>query len=120
MRVRLAPPSLERQGNRICVASISAVIPGAAQHPRALLLDGIDPIEACNEKRTDARLKAAKSANFRTCAERLIASHEGGWKSEKHKRQWRTTLETYAYPILGDLPVAAIETDLVMQVLTPI
>jgi integrase len=87
---------------------------------RTLLLDGIDPIEARNDQRTVARLKAAKSVNFRTCAERLIASHEGGWKSDKHKRQWRTTLETYAYPILGDLPVAAIDTDLVMQVLTPI
>ena len=84
------------------------------------MLDGIDPIEARNEQRTTARLKAAKSVSFRAQAEQLIASHEGGWKSEKHKRKWRTTLETYAYPVIGDLPVAAIETDSVMQVLTPI
>jgi len=87
---------------------------------RALLLDGIDPIEARNDQRTVARLKAAKSVSFRAQAEQLIASHAGGWKSDKHKRQWRTTLETYAYPVIGDLPVAAIETDLVMQILTPI
>ena len=36
------------------------------------------------------------------------------------RAQWRDTLETYVYPVFGDLPVAAVDTGLVMKVLEPI
>ncbi|MGH7097853.1 MAG: tyrosine-type recombinase/integrase [Stellaceae bacterium] len=35
-----------------------------------------------------------------------------------HRQQWRSTLATYVYPVLGNLPVAAIDTGLVVQVLS--
>jgi integrase len=57
---------------------------------------------------------------FGVCAERYIAAHEAGWRNGKHRQQWENTLETYANPILGDLPVASIETAHIMQVLEPI
>ena len=34
--------------------------------------------------------------------------------------QWRNTLATYAYPVLGTVPVADVSTDLVLKVLEPI
>jgi len=34
--------------------------------------------------------------------------------------QWRATLETYAYPIIGDFPVQMIETAHVMKIVQPI
>ena len=40
--------------------------------------------------------------------------------NSKHRQQWGTTLATYASPIMGSLPVAAIDTALVMKVLEPI
>lgn len=38
----------------------------------------------------------------------------------KHRQQWRNTLATYAYPILGDVPVADVNTDLVLKMVEPI
>jgi integrase len=36
-----------------------------------------------------------------------------------HARQWRNTLETYVYPVIGELPVSAVDTRLVMRILEP-
>jgi integrase len=43
-----------------------------------------------------------------------------GWRNAKHRPQWRNTLATYVYPILGELPVAAIDSGPVVQVLDAI
>ena len=82
--------------------------------------EGKDPIVEREAQRAQERLAKARSITFQNCAEQLIASHEAGWRSPKHKTQWRNTLSTYAYPILGDIPVADVNTDLVMRVLQPI
>jgi hypothetical protein len=58
-----------------------------ARDCRKLLLDGVDPIEARKAKRTKARLEAARGMTFKQCAERLIASHEAGWRNAKHRQQ---------------------------------
>ena len=39
-----------------------------------------------------------------------IASHRAGWRNAKHAAQWAATLKTYASPILGRLPLQAIDT----------
>ena len=39
------------------------------------------------------------------------------WRNERHRAQWQSTLQSYAFPVLGKLPVAAIDTALVMKVL---
>jgi integrase len=53
-------------------------------------------------------------------AEEFISRNETGWRNAKHRQQWRNTLATYVYPALGELPVAAIDVGLVVQVLDPI
>lgn len=58
--------------------------------------------------------------NFRKAAEQYVAAHKAGWRNPKHQQQWESTLATYAYPILGSLPVDAVTTDHVVQVLKPI
>lgn len=82
--------------------------------------DGIDPIEARRAKRAQARIEAAKGRTFRQVAEEFIARNEGGWRNAKHRQQWKNTLATYAYPLLGNLPVAVIDTGLIVRVLDPI
>lgn len=69
---------------------------------------------------TEARLAAMKARPFREYAEGYIARKESGWSNPKHRQQWRNTLATYAYPMIGDLPLAEIETAHVMAVLEPI
>jgi integrase len=82
--------------------------------------EGADPIEAKATQRQAQHLAATKGRTFREVAEEFIARNEASWRNDKHRQQWRTTLSTYVYPQLGDLPVAAIDTGLVMQVLDPI
>ena len=82
--------------------------------------EGIDPIEARRAERARQRLDAAKAVTFRQCAEGYIASHSAAWRNAKHKYQWSATLSAYAYPVIGALPVQAIDTALVVKVLEPI
>ena len=86
---------------------------------RKKLLKRIDPLEARRAARAQERLEKAKEITFQQCAEKYIAVHSKGWKNGKHRQQWRNTLETYAYPLIRDLPVAAIDTGLVMQIIEP-
>jgi integrase len=91
-----------------------------AMEARRALLDGIDPIEARKMRRAEERLDKAKAMTFKQCAERYIAAQEASWKNDKHREQWTNTLATYAYPVIGGLPVAAIDTGLVLKILEPI
>jgi len=88
-----------------------------ARHARHLLLDGVDPIEAKRAARAQAKLEAAKAMTFEQCATAYIASHRAGWRNAVHAAQWETTLREYAGPVIGALPIAAIDTGLVMKVL---
>ena len=49
-----------------------------------------------------------------------MATHRVAWKNDKHAAQWTSTLETYAYPLLGELSIQAVDTTLVMKVIEPI
>lgn len=91
-----------------------------ARAMREQRLDDIDPIEAKRAKRRQAQLDAAKAMTFRQCADRYIDAHRAGWRNPKHAAQWDATLASYVYPIMGSLPVAAVDVGLVMQVLDPI
>lgn len=87
---------------------------------RRILAKGRDPIEVREVERAAERLEAAKAVTFRQCAEQYIAGRESGWRNAKHRKQWAATLETYAYPALGDVPIAAVDVALVTKVLDPI
>ena len=91
-----------------------------AERCRRLVAAGVDPIEARNGERQAALAASAKAMTFEQCAKAFIASHELGWRSAKHRAWWRSTLKMYAYPIMGALPVQAIDTGLVLKVLEPI
>ena len=80
----------------------------------------VDPIEHRKALRSSAQIAAAKAMTFKECAEAYIAAHQAGWRNAKHAAQWPSTLAAYVYPVLGDLPVQAIETALVIKVLEPI
>jgi len=82
---------------------------GKAAEARALKGKGIDPIDARESGRASQRLLDAKAVTFRHCVESYIAAHKDAWRSAKHGKQWAATLESYAMPILGDVPVAKID-----------
>lgn len=96
----------------------------AAEEPRRLIRDGIDPIARRAADAEEAAMRAAAAAaeamTFRAVADLYIAAHGPGWRNAKHRAQWPATLGAYAFPHLGDLPVATIETGDVLACLNPI
>ena len=93
-----------------------------ASEARAKLRDGVDPIgNRQAERETKARAEAETvERTFKTATAALLESRKAGWRNAKHGAQWLATLEAYAFPIIGNLPVAAIGTPEVLKVLRPI
>ncbi|GAN53166.1 tyrosine-type recombinase/integrase [Tanticharoenia sakaeratensis] len=86
----------------------------ATVEARALIRQGIDPIEARK------RSVVSEDRTFRAAAEVFLADRVLGWKNDKHAWQWRQTLEKHAYSILGQVDVRAVTSDMVLDVLRPI
>ncbi len=91
-----------------------------AEEARKSILEGVDPIESRNDTARSQRLEKAKNITFIECANLYIQNNEGSWKNPKHRQQWRSTLETYAFPVFGDFLIKDIDTDLIVKVLEPI
>ena len=95
-----------------------------AAEARSLVKSGVDPIgareQAINAGRAAAALSIARAKTFKEVALEYVQAQEAGWKNPKHRAQWLSTLDTYAFPILGDLPVADVDADGVEEVLKPI
>jgi integrase len=92
----------------------------AAREARRLRRAGFDPIDARRERKAAAQLEAARAITFSQCAAAYMENHRASWTNPKHAAQWEATLRTYAYPVFGNLPVAAVDTGLVVKVLDPI
>jgi integrase len=92
-----------------------------AAEAQRLIHNGHDPIDGRRAERAKARLEAAKAITFKRAAASYIASHRAGWKNAKKLAGlWEATLATYAEPVIGALPVQAIDTGLILQMLEPI
>ena len=87
---------------------------------RKMLAEGLDPLEEGRALAVARAAEAAKAITFREAADRYIATHQSSWRNAKHIAQWSSTLEAYAMPVFGNVSVAAIDVDLVLQVLEPI
>ena len=51
---------------------------------------------------------AAKNKTFQECAAAYMDAHSSDYTNEKHRKQWSSTLVTYAYPIIGNMLVSEI------------
>ncbi|MBM3370116.1 MAG: DUF4102 domain-containing protein [Betaproteobacteria bacterium] len=101
----------------------SVLLSSAKDRARATLdkiFSGLDPVEEKQRQRSALRAAKAKAVSFSKVAEQYIAQHEAGWKNPKHAAQWVTTLSTYAFPVIGSVTVASVDTPLVLKVLEPI
>jgi integrase len=99
-----------------------------ALNAQVTVRQGIDPIEQgkLHEKKKEADLiaqegiEAMEKATFRALAIEYIKIHSPEWKNIKHKQQWKNTLLTYAFPVIGNMPVSEIETKHILKILNPI
>ena len=87
---------------------------------RELRAAGVDPRAKREAERTAAKVAIAKAVTFDQAAAAYIKAHGPGWRNPKHRQQWANTLATYASPVIGGLPVGAVDVGLVLQILEPI
>ena len=58
--------------------------------------------------------------SFEKAALACFETKQAEWKNGKQQDQWINTLTTYAFPIIGSIPVTDIEARHVVQCLKPI
>lgn len=92
----------------------------AARIARDKIRNGIDPIGERESVRSALRADNLKSITFKDASITYIAAHEAEWRNAKHAQQYRNTLETYAFPIVGSINVRDVELPHVMKILEPI
>jgi integrase len=100
-----------------------------ARAARLSLLDGVNPLTARREARAEARLATASATTFGNAAQQFFDAHARGW-SRAHAGQWSQSVlgktatgeasERDHCALLRPLPVAKIDTGLVIKVIEPL
>ena len=92
----------------------------AATAARQLVRQGIDPIARRKAQKAEAAAPPPATHTFKDVALAYVERTEANWKNTKHRQQWRNTLETYAFPLIGDVDVASVDIEAVRSVLAPL
>jgi integrase len=91
-----------------------------ARDAREEISKGIDPIAQRKAAISLLRSQQATEKTFEQAAKGYLEAHSDTWKSPKHRAQWASTLETYAYPFMGKLLVRDVAQEHVLNALEPI
>lgn len=81
---------------------------------------GIDPIQERTAAMNLLRASQESEKTFSQATTGYLETHGDSWKSAKHRAQWRSSLETYAFPVLSKLLVRDVALEHVLAVLEPI
>jgi integrase len=91
-----------------------------AREDREAIAKGQNPAEERRKAKAALLAHAGRLLTFKQAAEDYLAAHEKGWRNPKHRAAWSHTLEAYAFPVLGKLACADIDTPHVLSVLRPL
>lgn len=91
-----------------------------AREARDKIERGVDPMAERKAAREALAAATRKGLTFSEAANLYLDAKLDAYRNEKHRYQWRATLEQLAFPVLGKLPVSAITVQDVLQVLHPI
>lgn len=89
-----------------------------ALEARLLIDSGINPLLIKKERLSTT--KKASTPSFESFSKDWIEHKSHEWKNVKHRDQWHNTLRDYAYPIIGKVPINEVNTNQILEVLTPI
>jgi len=79
--------------------------------------DGVNTLIKKKQGRSAAIAAASARKTFIQCAEAYMEAHAADYRNDKHRKQWASTLETYAYPIIGKMMVVDIAMRHIHEVL---
>jgi integrase len=91
-----------------------------ADKAREQLRQGIDPLTTRTQERAQRRAEAGNSKTFEAAAQEYFDSHQHQWTNADYRQKFLSSLRTYAFQKIGKVPVAAIDTALVLKVIDPI
>ncbi len=86
---------------------------------REQALDNKRAIRAGRDPLVEKRQKR-QMLNFQEAMEKYLAVKLDEFRNEKHRKQWRSTLDNYAVPVLGKLSVEMLDPSDILRVLQPI
>lgn len=92
----------------------------AREQAKKLVADarlGVNLKERKKSARSAILSAAARNKTFQECADAYMKAHSQDYTNEKHRKQWESTLDTYAYPIIGRILVSDITMRSVLDVL---
>jgi len=92
----------------------------AARAARELIAAGRDPIEERRAARSALKARQSSELSFEQATNAYLLAHKAGWRNPKHAAQWRSTLETYAFPAFGQLLVRDVTLPHILAALEPI
>lgn len=84
------------------------------------IFSGADPTEDKKAARIAKREAINRSISFEKIARKFLKLHTPTLSNPKAAAQWTSTLETYAFPKIGGMPVSDVTTQDVLRVLEPI
>lgn len=91
-----------------------------ARQARQKVEDGCDPIEDKLVAKRQMQASRLKEKTFIDASRAYVEAQAPAWKNAKHRAQWFSTLESYAFPKIGELPVGMIEQEHILAILEPI
>lgn len=91
-----------------------------ARDTRAKVEAGIDPVEERKANRAKLVEAQRRGMLFKDAVDKALGAKLDAFKNDKHRKQWRATLDTYALPQLGRMAVQDIAVQDVLRVLQPI
>lgn len=92
----------------------------AREQARKLALEakaGVNLLARKRALRSAVVAAAARNKTFRDCAEAYMEAHASDFTNDKHRKQWASTLEAYAYPVIGKMLVADVTMRHILDVL---
>jgi hypothetical protein len=84
---------------------------------RDLLLHGTDPITAKRSKAGQAKVAERKLKTFDVVMSEFLINKADAW-SKVHARNWRQSMRDHISPIIGGIPISAVDTELAIKALT--
>jgi integrase len=79
---------------------------------------GFCPVKEKKAKKIE--LKENKSPIFSEFSLDYIEKMRPKWRNKKHGEQWVSTIKTYAFPVIGSMPLDKIDTPQILEILSPI
>ena len=87
---------------------------------RALILSGVNPIEARAQASQEAKRKVQNTVTFSRFSQDYIESISSEWSGPRQYQRWTSSITNHVIPVIGNMTMEQISTENIVEVLAPI